>query len=395
MKNDEIVISAYSIASPLGSSLATFEKNLFLGKSGTQVSPTYPAPPKAVGLFDKENFSYSDDVYSIAKHLINDLYLHYSLPQKIDGVITSSYFSTNDLNILKSLEDPDYFSPDHFEQYLISDLRSRNCRPPDLSQFIPIFATCSTSHVAIGAAKDRIQNGIWNNALIICIEPRMSTADCYPFLALGAHTKRDAPGDQASCPFSADRDGFCKSQGAGLILIEKKTHAKKSGRVPLASICGIAHVTDAWRHTDGRPDCKGSIQAMRGALDDADLSPHDIDCISAHGTSTKLNDPIETRAIKNVFGDRAYQIPITALKSQVGHSLISAGMTQTIAACLTLQHQTIPATINYRNPDPICDLDYVPISRKTKIKYIMCNSFGFGGQNASLILGKGDSDDTK
>ncbi|GIL16601.1 MAG: 3-oxoacyl-[acyl-carrier-protein] synthase 2 [Oligoflexia bacterium] len=394
MTKHEIVISGYSIASPLGSTITSFEHNLFSGKSGTQTSPTVPLPPRSVGLFDRSGLKYNDDVYSISAHLLNEFILQHPLPQKIDGLITSSYFTTNEANILTSFEDPDYFSPDRFEEFISSELIKRNCRPPDPTQFIPIFATCSTSHVAIGAARERILSGIWNNALVICIEPRMSTADCYPFFALGAHTKRAVSGDQASCPFSADRDGFCKSQGAGILFLERKSDAIKNGRPPLATICAVSHATDAWRHTDGRPDCKASIQVMKTALAEAHLSISEIDCISAHGTSTKLNDPIETRAIKSVFGNKAHEIPITALKSQLGHSLISAGVSQAIAACLMIKRQIIPATINFKAPDPICDLDYVPnVSRNANINNIMCNSFGFGGQNACLILSKGDQYD--
>ena len=191
----------------------------------------------------------------------------------------------------------------------------------------------------------------------------------------------------ASRPFDARRDGFVLGEGAAMYVLEELERARARGAMILAEVRGYASTLDAYRVTDPDPDGAGAAAAMLGALADAGLTPRAIDYINAHGTGTRKNDPTETTAIKRVFGADAYHIPISSLKSQVGHLIGAAGALELSAALFALEEQLLPATINLTHPDPECDLDYVPLTpRPAKVKRVLSNSFGFGGQNASLVI---------
>lgn len=198
-------------------------------------------------------------------------------------------------------------------------------------------------------------------------------------------TRNDAP-QKASRPFDRDRDGFVLSEGAGVLILENLEHAKKRKAVILAELVGYGGSADAFRLTDPHPQGRGSIQAMRAALLHARLDAKDIDTINAHGTSTQLNDQLETRSIKEVFGSDAKKIPISSNKSMLGHMIAAAGAVELIASVLMIREGIIPPTINYETPDENCDLDYVPnTARRQKVRTVLSNSFGFGGQNITLI----------
>jgi len=201
-------------------------------------------------------------------------------------------------------------------------------------------------------------------------------------------TRNDEP-EKASRPFDKQRDGFIMGEGSGIILLEEYKHAKKRNAKIYAEVIGYGMSCDAYHMTAPDPEGKGAVRCMQEAIRDAGIKPDDIDYINAHGTSTQLNDSMETSAIKIVFGDKAKKIPISSTKSMTGHLLGAAGGAELAASALSITNGIIAPTINYEEPDPTCDLDYVPNeARKQEIKVALSNSLGFGGHNATLIIRK-------
>jgi len=195
--------------------------------------------------------------------------------------------------------------------------------------------------------------------------------------------------EKASRPFDADREGFVLSEGAAILVLEELDHALNRGARIYAEVAGHASSSDAFHVAALKPDGLGPVRAMRWAIENAGLELDDIDYINAHGTSTALNDSIETLAIKKLFGERAYQIPVSSTKSMTGHAMGAAGALEAIACTLVVDNDIIPPTINYETPDPECDLDYVPNEARNKeVKSALSNSFGLGGQNACLVINK-------
>jgi len=198
---------------------------------------------------------------------------------------------------------------------------------------------------------------------------------------------REQDPDCASIPFDARRNGFVIGEGAGILVLENLELAKARGANILCELIGFGATGDAYHITSPDPEGSGAARAMLLAMQEAGVDPSEIGYINAHGTSTQLNDRIETVAIKHVFGEGAYQLPISSIKSMTGHLLGAAGAVEAIATVLTLQNGVIPPTINYREADPACDLDYVPdTAREVPVKIALSNSFGFGGHNGVLCL---------
>jgi 3-oxoacyl-[acyl-carrier-protein] synthase II len=199
-------------------------------------------------------------------------------------------------------------------------------------------------------------------------------------------SRNDDP-QAASRPFDADRDGFVIGEGAGVLVMERLSHAKRRNARIIAELIGYGTTSDAYHVTSPHPEGRGAARAMQMAIESAGIGITAIDHINAHATSTHVGDIVETLAIKKVFGDRAYHIPITASKSMIGHLTAAAGAVEAVATVLTLRDQIIPPTINLTNPDPQCDLDYVPNSaRRATVTIALNNSFGFGGINAVIAL---------
>ncbi|MFM8274605.1 MAG: beta-ketoacyl-[acyl-carrier-protein] synthase family protein, partial [Gemmata sp.] len=206
------------------------------------------------------------------------------------------------------------------------------------------------------------------------------------FNRLTALSQRNDSPQTASRPFDLTRDGFVIGEGAGLVVLEELEHAKARGASIVAELTGYGSTADAYRMTDPHPQGKGAIRCMADALADAGLNSTDVGYINAHGTSTQANDAAETAAIKSVFGDYAYKLPVSSSKSMLGHLIAAAGVAELVITVMAIQKGVIPPTINLETPDPVCDLDYVPKSaREGRFKHAVSNSFGFGGQNIALV----------
>ena len=209
------------------------------------------------------------------------------------------------------------------------------------------------------------------------------------FQRLSTLSHRNAEPTRASRPFDRDRDGFVVGEGAAIVVLEELDHARRRGASILAELTGYGSSHDAYRVTDPRPDARGAAHCIRATLADARLNPDQIDYINAHGSSTPVNDLVETDALKCAFGPLAYRIPVSSTKSMTGHLTTACGALEFLFCVLALRDQIVPPTINYENPDPACDLDYVPnVARELPCQHLMSNSFGFGGQNVSLIVSR-------
>jgi 3-oxoacyl-[acyl-carrier-protein] synthase II len=209
------------------------------------------------------------------------------------------------------------------------------------------------------------------------------------FSAAKALTTANEDPARASKPFDLNRDGFVMAEGAGILVIESEEHAIARGATILAELAGYGATSDAFHITQPDENGEGAARAMQKALKQAGLEVDDIDYVNAHGTSTPMNDKLETLALKKVFGEYAYELPISSTKSMTGHLLGAAGSVEAGFSVLALQHQVIPPTANYQTPDPDCDLDYVPnTARSAQLEAVMTNSLGFGGHNSSLVFRK-------
>jgi 3-oxoacyl-[acyl-carrier-protein] synthase II len=207
------------------------------------------------------------------------------------------------------------------------------------------------------------------------------------FAAMRALSTRNDDPARASRPFDLDRDGFVIGEGAGILILEELEHARARGAKIYAEMSGYGMSSDAFHITQPSENGDGAVRVMQYAIEDAGIEPREIDYINAHGTSTYYNDKLETMAIKRVFGDSAYSIPVSSTKSMMGHLLGAAGGVEAGVIALALKEQVAPPTANYEKADPECDLDYVPNkARKIPIRYALSNSFGFGGTNAALVM---------
>jgi len=255
-----------------------------------------------------------------------------------------------------------------------------------------IATACAAGAHAVGNSFKIIQRGAADAMITGGVEAVVTSTCIAGFNAMKAlSTRNDAP-EKASRPFDRDRDGFIVGEGSGILILEALENALERGAHIYGEITGFGMSGDGYHMTSPAPDGDGMIRCMKAAIDDAKIPYDEVDYINAHGTSTQLNDLYETRAVKSVFKDKAYSIPISSTKSMTGHLLGGAGGIETVFTALTIHKGVIPPTINHENPAEECDLDYVPnVARKKNVKIAMTNSFGFGGTNASLIIKAYDS----
>jgi 3-oxoacyl-[acyl-carrier-protein] synthase II len=253
------------------------------------------------------------------------------------------------------------------------------------------LTACAASSQAIGEAVELIRRGdadvILSGGTHSMIHPFGVTG----FNLLTALSTRNDEPERASRPFDRDRDGFILGEGAGMLVLEERAHALRRGATIHGEIVGYGSTADAFRITDSHDEGRGAIACMREALADAGIGVADVDYINAHGTSTAVNDSIETLAIKKTFGETAYKVPISSTKSMMGHLIAAAGSVEAIVCLLAIRDGIMPPTVNLDNPDPACDLDYIPHEpRRKAVSVALSNSFGFGGQNIALILRRHD-----
>jgi 3-oxoacyl-[acyl-carrier-protein] synthase II len=249
------------------------------------------------------------------------------------------------------------------------------------------LTACAASAQAIGEATEVIRRGSADVMLAGGVHSMIHPFGLTGFVLLTAmSTRNDEPG-RASRPFDRDRDGFVIGEGGGVMVLEELEHARARGATIYGEMAGHASTADAFRLTDSHDEGRGAIAAMRLALQDARVNPEDIDYINAHGTSTKVNDSVETLSIKRALGESARRIPVSSTKSMTGHLIAAGGVVEAIICLLAIRDGVVPPTINLEHQDPDCDLDYVPnAARDRKLDVAMSNSFGFGGQNTTLVL---------
>ncbi len=408
----DVVVTEIGIVSPLGGSISEFETRMFAGDSGIidirglLVDKNFPVP--FGGVIDDSKIPSAEEMGLNPRVLSNGgRYSLFALQQifdrlpegiLIDGIVQATpagiYFDI----VRESLNkyDPETFvwnelRAEWIVEIIAARLNKRGNGAIGPANMITINTACAAGSQAIGMAYNFLKSGRMKRCLVSAVDAGAWESQLMNFHLLHTLTTEAVPAHKASRPFSKNRAGFVKSEAAATLLLETKAAAEERNAEILAQVCGYAFNSDAYRVTDGREDNLCVVRAMNDALADAGIEKNKIDYINAHGTSTLLNDRLETQAIKKVFGDMAYHIPVSSLKSQIGHSTVAAGTVEAIACILMLQRQKVAPTINLDESDSDCDLDYVAEgSRDVAVDYILSNSFGFGGQNACLVLKRGN-----
>ena len=408
----DVVVTQYGIVSPIGNTIPEFEKRMFAGDSGivdvrgSLVGKQFPVPFGAV--VDDSTIPSAEELKieprtqthggRFSLHAFQQVLdqLPENLP--IDGIVQGTPAGIFFEVIRHSLRnyDPDAFIWDEIRAEWVVEIIADRLKksghgdvPPHYQ--ISVNSACAAGGQAIGIAYRFLQSGRMSRCLVMAVDAGAWESQLMNFHLLHTLMTDDVPAHTASRPFSKSRSGFVKGEAAAALLLETREAAEKRGAEILAEVCGYAFNSDAYRLTDGREDNLCVVRAMEDAIADAGIHANAIDYINAHGTSTQQNDFLETQAIKKVFGEDAYRIPVSSLKSQIGHPTVAAGAVEAIACILMLQGQRIAPTINLTDPDPECDLDYVAEgSREAAVRYVLSNSFGFGGQNACLVFKKGN-----
>ncbi|MBT2255423.1 beta-ketoacyl-ACP synthase II [Priestia megaterium] len=408
---ERVVITGMGVVSPIGNNIRTFWNNLIKGESGISSIDTFDITDhkaKIAGIvrdFDADKVlgkkearrldRFSQFALAAAEQAWTDskLDLNHIDPERLGVYVGSGIGGIETL--IENIEALRQKGPRRVSPTLVPGMISNaaaaqisikwNAMGPSMS---PVSA-CAIGNTAIGEAFRLIRSGEVDAVFAGGTEAAITDLSVASFgNATALSTRNDDP-TQASRPFDEDRDGFVMSEGAGILILESLSHALRRGANIHAEVIGYGASSDAHHIVATHPEGKGAYLAMKAALRNANISLEEIDVISAHATSTKVGDISETKAIKDLFGKQAYQIPITANKSMVGHMLGAAGGVEAIALAMSLKEGIVPPTINLENPDPLCDLDYVSgIARQAKINAGLSNSFGFGGHNAAIILKK-------
>jgi 3-oxoacyl-[acyl-carrier-protein] synthase II len=254
---------------------------------------------------------------------------------------------------------------------------------------VSLSTACASGATAIQLGVEAIRRGETEAALAIGTDGSVNPEAFIRFSLLSALSTSNDPPEAAAKPFSKNRDGFVMAEGAAALVLESLSHARSRGAKILGVLEGCGERADSFHRTRSSPDGKPIIDCIRNAISDARLTPDDIDYINPHGTGTPENDKMECLAVTAVFGERAKSVPISSNKSMIGHTLSAAGTVEAVFTLLTLEHQRLPPTINYQIPDPAIPLDVVPnVARDAKVRHALSNSFGFGGQNVSLVIGR-------
>ncbi len=406
-----VVITGIGIISPVGSQLNTACDNIKNGVSGiTRIeSLDLTQYPSQIGGevkgFDCDNYLTSKEARRLAE------FVHYGVAAGIDAIKDSGlefddelgersgafigsgiggldFIEKNKAIVIKNDGSPrrisPFFIPGSIINMISGELSIRyNLKGPNLS----VVTACTTSTHSIGLSARSIQHNEADVMLAGGAEMAMTELGMGGFAAMKALSTRNDDPEAASRPWDAERDGFVLGNGAAVMVLEELEHAKARGATIYAEVVGFGMSGDAHHITAPPEDGNGARRCMQAAMRDAGVNPDQIDYINAHGTSTPVGDVAETDAVKHAFGEHAKKLAVSSTKSMTGHLLGAAGGVEAIFSALALRDQIAPPTINYENPDPRCDLDYVPNqARDMQIDYAMSNSFGFGGTNGTLIL---------
>lgn len=408
---ERVVITGMGVVSPIGNDIKTFWNNLIKGESGIVNIDTFDVTnhkTKIAGIvqdFDADEVlgkkearrldRFSQFALAAAEQAWSDSKLDLDC---IDVERLGVYVGSGIGGIETLIENVDALrqkGPRRVSPTLVPAIMSNaaaaqisikwNAMGPSMS---PVSA-CAIGNTSIGEAFRLIRSGEADVIFAGGTESAITDLSIASFgNATALSTRNDNP-TKASRPFDENRDGFVMSEGAGILILESLSHALHREAKIYAEVIGYGASSDAYHIVATHPEGKGAYLAMRSALKNANISPEEVDVISAHATSTKVGDISETMAIKQLFGKQAYQIPVTANKSMLGHMLGAAGGVEAIALAMSLKEGIVPPTINLENPDPLCGLDYVPsVARQVKINIGLSNSFGFGGHNAAIVLKK-------
>ncbi len=409
MGKRRVVVSGVGVITPIGNDKDTFWKSLLDGKSGasrlTSFDPTEFVSQVAAEVkgFDPSPFISAKDLrrmdkfvqyaVSAARMAVDDakLFLDREDPNRIGTIIGSGIggLPTIEREHKVLLER----GPSRLSPFLIPMLIV-NMAPGQVSINLGIkgpnscIATaCASANHALGEAFHILRRGEADVMIAGGTESCITPMGFGGFCSLRALSTRNDQPERASRPFDRTRDGFVMAEGAGMVVLETLEHARKRSAFIYAEMIGCGMSADAYHMTAPDPTAGGASRAMQNALINAEIKPEDVSYINAHGTSTFLNDKIETLAIKKIFGEYAKKVAVSSTKSMTGHLLGAAGGVEFIACCFSIKENIVPPTINYEFPDPECDLDYVPNSaRKMKVDVAMSNALGFGGHNATVIL---------
>jgi 3-oxoacyl-[acyl-carrier-protein] synthase II len=409
--NERIVLTGMGTVSPLGLDVETTWDGIVAGESGAAPITLFDATDfktqfaAEVKDFDPEGFLGRKDARR------TDRFSQFALAAT-DQALSHSGLSVNDHNrdrigviigtgiggIGTLMEETEKYlerGPRWVSPFLVPMMLPDTCAGQIAIHFglrgpnMAVVTACASSTNAIGEAASVIRRGDADVMLAGGAEAAIVPIAIAGFNVMNAISTRNEDPEGASRPFDRDRDGFVPGEGSAVVVLESWSHAAARGAEPLAELLGYGASNDAYHITAPAVNGEGAAICMQSALENAGLAPSQIGYINAHGTSTPLNDPSETAAIKRIFADDAYRIPISSTKSMTGHLLGAAGALEAIFSVKVLQQGILPPTINYEHPDPECDLDYVPNkARQAEAEYVMSNSFGFGGHNATIILGK-------
>jgi len=404
---EKVVVTGMGVASPLGCTLTDFWGELLAGHSGVSFidEDAFPNLPSKIGGtvkgFDENLYFDSKDARRMSRSSqLGLVAAHYAIK---DSKLDDGSVDYRDVGVMVGSSIGGYSASDpFFKQYYTNNRLSPFTIPISMNigpganisikygfqgPLVSVDAACSTAAHCIGHAFNMIRNDVLHVALTGASDSPLSPAVVAAWMALHAVSSREDNPAEACRPFSADRDGMVLGEGAGIIVLESESHALKRGAPILAEIKGYGASADSSHLT--QPTKDGPALAMKRALVDAGLDNDAIDYINAHATGTEWNDRNETAAIKEVFGQCAYKIPVVGNKGAFGHSIAGSGALELIGCVLSLQDQVVPPTINYKEADPECDLDYVTEGKRSvKLNNIMSNSFAFGGSNAVLIVSK-------
>jgi 3-oxoacyl-[acyl-carrier-protein] synthase II len=404
-----VVITGMGAVTPLGQSVDEYWKNLVKGVSGVApitLCDASPFPCRIAGEvkgFDPEQHMNPKEARRMARFsqlavaaaglAIKDAWLDMSKedPERMGVVMGNGNggFPTTEENARVLVDKGGMRMSPFFIPMILPNMAAANVsRLYGLKGYTStVITACAAGNQAIGDAAEAIRRGVADVVLGGGCEAGISQLGLGGFNVIKALSRQNDPPEKASRPFDAKRDGFIPAEGAAVLVMESLEHATRRNANILAELVGYGVSSDAFHMVEPDQDGAGAARAMRWALEDAGLGTDELDYINAHGTSTPKNDAVETLAIKKVFGERAYRIPISSTKSMIGHTLGGAGALEAVASIETILHNEIHPTVNYEFPDPDCDLDYVPnVARQQRVDTVLSNSFGFGGQNACLVF---------